>query len=156
MDPKNCLSKGQTIKGEDLETIPFELLSYVPLESELEFQVQRIVDGARNQFDAVKMVFNEKIDRLTKGDELPPGVIKMVKVYIAIKRKLQVGDKFAGRHGNKGVISKVLPIEDMPYLADGTAVDMVLESAGRSFADEHRSNSRSSLGLGGARSWQAT
>jgi DNA-directed RNA polymerase subunit beta len=80
--------------------------------------------------DAVKMVFNEKIDRLTKGDELPPGVIKMVKVYVAIKRKLQVGDKFAGRHGNKGVISKVLPIEDMPYLADGTAVDMVLNPLG--------------------------
>jgi DNA-directed RNA polymerase subunit beta len=127
---EKLLSKGQTIKGEDLETIPFELLSYVPLESELEFQVQRIVDGARNQLDAVKMVFNEKIDRLTKGDELPPGVIKMVKVYVAIKRKLQVGDKFAGRHGNKGVISKVLPIEDMPYLADGTAVDMVLNPLG--------------------------
>ena len=76
------------------------------------------------------MVFNEKIDRLTKGDELPPGVIKMVKVYIAIKRKLQVGDKFAGRHGNKGVISKVLPVEDMPYLADGTPVDMVLNPLG--------------------------
>ncbi len=127
---EKLLSKGQTIKGEDLETIPFELLSYVPLESELEFQVQRIVDGARNQLDAVKMVFNEKIDRLTKGDELPPGVIKMVKVYIAIKRKLQVGDKFAGRHGNKGVISKVLPVEDMPYLADGTPVDMVLNPLG--------------------------
>jgi DNA-directed RNA polymerase subunit beta len=127
---EKLLSKGQTIKGEDLETIPFELLSYVPLDSELEFQVQRVVDGARNQLDAVKLVFNEKIDRLTKGDELPPGVIKMVKVYIAIKRKLQVGDKFAGRHGNKGVISKVLPVEDMPYLADGTPVDMVLNPLG--------------------------
>jgi DNA-directed RNA polymerase subunit beta len=76
------------------------------------------------------MVFNEKIDRLRKGDELPPGVIKMVKVYVAIKRKLQVGDKFAGRHGNKGVVSKVLPVEDMPYLADGTPVDMVLNPLG--------------------------
>jgi DNA-directed RNA polymerase subunit beta len=80
--------------------------------------------------DAVKLVFNEKIDRLRKGDELPPGVIKMVKVYVAIKRKLQVGDKFAGRHGNKGVVSKVLPVEDMPYLADGTPVDMVLNPLG--------------------------
>jgi DNA-directed RNA polymerase subunit beta len=78
----------------------------------------------------VKLVFNEKTDRLSKGDELPPGVIKMVKVYIAIKRKLQVGDKFAGRHGNKGVVSKVLPIEDMPYLEDGTSVDMVLNPLG--------------------------
>jgi DNA-directed RNA polymerase subunit beta len=124
------LSKGQTIKGEDLETIPFELLSYVPLEQDLEYQVQRIIDAARNQLDAIKIVFTEKTDRLSKGDELPPGVIKMVKVYIAIKRKLQVGDKFAGRHGNKGVISKVLPPEDMPYLADGSPVDMVLNPLG--------------------------
>ncbi len=127
---EKLLSKGQDIKGEDLETIPFELLSYIPLDSELEYQVTRIVDAARNQLDAVKMVFNEKMDRLTKGDELPPGVIKMVKVYIAIKRKLQVGDKFAGRHGNKGVVSKVLPSEDMPYLADGSPVDMVLNPLG--------------------------
>ena len=63
---------------------------------------------ARNQLEAIKMVFDEKLDRLTKGDELPPGVIKMVKVYVAIKRKLQVGDKFAGRHGNKGVVSRVI------------------------------------------------
>ncbi len=124
------LQKGQTITSEDLETIPFELLNYVPLESELEYQVSRIIDGARNQLDAVKMVFGEKFDRLKKGDELPPGVIKMVKVYVAIKRKLQVGDKFAGRHGNKGVVSKILPVEDMPYLADGRPVDMVLNPLG--------------------------
>ncbi len=127
---KNLLTKGQEISSEDLESIPFELLSYVPLEQELEFQVTRIIDGARNQLDAVKMVFEEKIDRLKKGDELPPGVIKMVKVYVAIKRKLQVGDKFAGRHGNKGVVSKVLAVEDMPYMADGTPVDMVLNPLG--------------------------
>jgi DNA-directed RNA polymerase subunit beta len=124
------LSKGQNITDADLETIPFELLNYIPLESDLEYQVIRIIDGARNQLDAVKMVFSEKFDRLKKGDELPPGVIKMVKVYVAIKRKLQVGDKFAGRHGNKGVVSKVLPAEDMPYLADGSPVDMVLNPLG--------------------------
>lgn len=127
---QKLLGKGDDIKAEDLETIPFDLLGYVPLESELEFQVQKIIDSARNQLDAVKLIFNEKLDRLKKGDELPPGVIKMVKVYIAIKRKLQVGDKFAGRHGNKGVVSKVLPEEDMPYLADGTPVDMVLNPLG--------------------------
>jgi DNA-directed RNA polymerase subunit beta len=127
---QKLLNKGQDITVADLETIPFELLSYIPLETELEFQVTKIVDSARNQLDAVKMVFNEKIDRLRKGDELPPGVIKMVKVYVAIKRKLQVGDKFAGRHGNKGVVSKVLPVEDMPYLADGSPVDMVLNPLG--------------------------
>src|SRR6201999_1811769 len=74
--------------------------------------------------------FRDKIDRLSKGDELPPGVIKMVKVYIAIRRKLQVGDKMAGRHGNKGVISRILPEEDMPYLQDGTPVDLVLNPLG--------------------------
>lgn len=127
---QKLLNKGQDIAVADLETIPFELLSYIPLETDLEFQVTKIVDSARNQLDAVKLVFNEKIDRLRKGDELPPGVIKMVKVYVAIKRKLQVGDKFAGRHGNKGVVSKVLPVEDMPYLADGSPVDMVLNPLG--------------------------
>jgi DNA-directed RNA polymerase subunit beta len=127
---QKLLNKGQSITAADLETVPFELLSYIPLEQELEYQVSRIVDGARNQLDAVRLVFNEKIDRLRKGDELPPGVIKMVKVYVAIKRKLQVGDKFAGRHGNKGVVSKVLPVEDMPYLTDGTPVDMVLNPLG--------------------------
>jgi DNA-directed RNA polymerase subunit beta len=127
---QKLLSKGQLITDADLETIPFELLNYIPLESDLEYQVIRIIDGARNQLDAVKMVFSEKFDRLKKGDELPPGVIKMVKVYVAIKRKLQVGDKFAGRHGNKGVVSKILPAEDMPYLADGSPVDMVLNPLG--------------------------
>ena len=127
---QKLLNKGQEITSADLETIPFELLTYIPLDQELEFQVTKILDGSRNQLEAVKMVFNEKIDRLKKGDELPPGVIKMVKVYVAIKRKLQVGDKFAGRHGNKGVVSKVLPAEDMPYLADGTPVDMVLNPLG--------------------------
>lgn len=127
---QKLLSKGQNITDADLETIPFELLTYIPLEQDLEYQVSRVIDGARNQLDAVKMVFSEKMDRLRKGDELPAGVIKMVKVYVAIKRKLQVGDKFAGRHGNKGVVSKIMPVEDMPYLADGSPVDMVLNPLG--------------------------
>ncbi len=127
---QKLLEKDAEITEEDLESIPFELLNYIPLEQDLEFQVARINDRARNQLDAVKLVFDEKMDRLRKGDELPPGVIKMVKVYVAIKRKLQVGDKFAGRHGNKGVVSKILPQEDMPYLADGTPVDMVLNPLG--------------------------
>jgi DNA-directed RNA polymerase subunit beta len=127
---QKLLSKGQTVTEADLETIPFELLNYIPLDSDLESQVTRVIDGARNQLDSVKLVFDEKFDRLKKGDELPPGVIKMVKVYVAIKRKLQVGDKFAGRHGNKGVVSKILPEEDMPYLADGRPVDMVLNPLG--------------------------
>ncbi len=127
---QELLSRGQVIKEKDLETIPFKLLSYIPLAPELEEPVFRVTDRGRRQLEAIKMVFDEKIDRLHKGDELPPGIIKTVKVYVAIKRKLQVGDKFAGRHGNKGVISRILPEEDMPYMADGTPVDMVLNPLG--------------------------
>ena len=72
----------------------------------------------------------EQIKKVRKGDELPPGVIKMVKIYVAIKRKLQVGDKMAGRHGNKGVVSRILPEEDMPFLKDGRPVDIVLNPLG--------------------------
>ena len=74
--------------------------------------------------------FNDKLDKLQRGDELLPGVMKMVKVFVAVKRKLQPGDKMAGRHGNKGVISNIVPIEDMPYLEDGTNVDIVLNPLG--------------------------
>jgi DNA-directed RNA polymerase subunit beta len=74
--------------------------------------------------------FEDKVEKLQRGDELPPGVMKMVKVFVAVKRKLQPGDKMAGRHGNKGVISKILPIEDMPHLEDGTSVDVVLNPLG--------------------------
>ena len=83
--------------------------------------------------DSVSLIdkrFENKVEKLQRGDELPPGVLKMVKVFVAVKRKLQPGDKMAGRHGNKGVISKILPIEDMPYLADGTHVDIVLNPLG--------------------------
>ena len=72
----------------------------------------------------------QKKKKLTQGDELPPGVQKMVKVYVAVKRRLQPGDKMAGRHGNKGVVSKIVPVEDMPYMADGTPVDIVLNPLG--------------------------
>ena len=75
-------------------------------------------------------MFEAKSKKLTQGDELPPGVLKMVKVYVAVKRRLQPGDKMAGRHGNKGVISKITPVEDMPHMADGTPVDIVLNPLG--------------------------
>src|SRR5437899_9521885 len=74
--------------------------------------------------------FESKVEKLQRGDELPPGVLKMVKVFVAVKRKLQPGDKMAGRHGNKGVISRILPIEDMPFLEDGTHADIVLNPLG--------------------------
>ena len=79
---------------------------------------------------ACRTRFENKVDKLQRGDELPPGVMKMVKVFVAVKRKLQPGDKMAGRHGNKGVISRIMPIEDMPYLEDGTPVDIVLNPLG--------------------------
>jgi DNA-directed RNA polymerase subunit beta len=93
-------------------------------------QLERLRDGlelTRKEFDKA---FEEKKKKLTQGDELPPGVQKMVKVYVAVKRRLQPGDKMAGRHGNKGVISKIVPVEDMPFMADGTSVDIVLNPLG--------------------------
>ena len=92
------------------------------------------IEALNAQFDAQKRQlehrFEDKVEKVRRGDDLPPGVMKMVKVFVAVKRKLQAGDKMAGRHGNKGVISKVVPVEDMPFLADGTAVDFVLNPLG--------------------------
>ena len=92
------------------------------------------LEAMKKQFEdarkALDRRFEDKVEKLQRGDELPPGVMKMVKVFVAVKRKLQPGDKMAGRHGNKGVISKILPIEDMPHLADGTSVDVVLNPLG--------------------------
>src|SRR5690554_4084547 len=90
-------------------------------------QTKESLEHKRHQFD---LAFEEKRKKLTQGDELPPGVLKMIKVYLAVKRRLQPGDKMAGRHGNKGVVSKITPVEDMPHLADGTPVDIVLNPLG--------------------------
>ncbi|MEC8564814.1 MAG: DNA-directed RNA polymerase subunit beta, partial [Pseudomonadota bacterium] len=96
--------------------------------------VMDYLEGLKAQFDGsineLQARFENKVDKLQRGDELPPGVMKMVKVFVAVKRKLQPGDKMAGRHGNKGVISKINPQEDMPYLEDGTPVDIVLNPLG--------------------------
>jgi len=88
------------------------------------------VERAENRIRVLEQKAEERREDLQKGDELPPGVIKMIKVYVAMKRKLSVGDKMAGRHGNKGVISRILPEEDMPYLPDGTPVEIVLNPLG--------------------------
>jgi DNA-directed RNA polymerase subunit beta len=93
-------------------------------------EAEKVWEGLDERVQLIRGAFERKIARLKKADELPPGVIKMVKVDISIKRKLSVGDKMAGRHGNKGVISRILPEEDMPYLADGTQVDIVLNPLG--------------------------
>ena len=94
----------------------------------------QIVEALNEQYEAQRRAldarFDDKVEKVRRGDDLPPGVMKMVKVFVAVKRKLQPGDKMAGRHGNKGVISKVVPMEDMPFLADGTPVDFVLNPLG--------------------------
>ena len=90
-------------------------------------QAKESLEAKRHQFD---LAFEEKRKKLTQGDELPPGVLKMIKVYLAVKRRLQPGDKMAGRHGNKGVVSRIIPVEDMPHMADGTPVDIVLNPLG--------------------------
>ena len=100
------------------------------------------------QIAVLEKITDEKIAKLRKGDELPPGVIKLVKVYIAMKRKLSVGDKMAGRHGNKGVIARILPEEDMPYLPDGTPVEIVLNPLGVPVPYERRSDSGNAPRLG--------
>ncbi|OVE80708.1 DNA-directed RNA polymerase subunit beta [bacterium K02(2017)] len=97
---------------------------------ELEEQIEESFDDMEDQIDMVAMMYDQKVSKIKKGDELPPGVIKLVKVYIAIKRKIMVGDKMAGRHGNKGVVSNILPEADMPYLQDGSPVDIVLNPLG--------------------------
>ncbi len=125
------LSKGKPITPEVLEAIPqSKWHEIVPADEKAENEVNNILTHLAEQIDLIKVVFDDRINRLKRGDELPPGVIKMVKVYIAMKRKVSVGDKMAGRHGNKGVISRILPEEDMPYLQDGTPVDIVLNPLG--------------------------
>jgi DNA-directed RNA polymerase subunit beta len=128
---KMLLTKGKEITDEDLDQLPMSYWSEIRVDNpSAEAELDRIVESTSGQVKLIKELFEDKIEKLRGGDELPPGVIKMVKVFVAIKRKLQVGDKMAGRHGNKGVISRILPEEDMPYLEDGTPVDVVLNPLG--------------------------
>lgn len=126
------IAKGKKITESLLNQMPVEKINEISCEgsSEIEDQVSEIIEDMQDQIDMIHMSYDQKVSRLKKGDELPPGVIKLVKVYVAIKRKMQVGDKVAGRHGNKGVISMILPEEDMPYMADGRPVDVVLNPLG--------------------------
>ena len=126
---KALLSKDAKIEAAQLDEIPRKYWGKIEVERNKD-KIDAVVSGLVDQISGVKQGLQQKIDKLGKGDELPPGVIKMVKVYVAIKRKLQVGDKMAGRHGNKGVVSRILPEEDMPYLPDGTPVDIVLNPLG--------------------------
>jgi DNA-directed RNA polymerase subunit beta len=126
---KTLIAKGKKLNEEILSGVPRKYWGKIPLETGQD-RIADILDSLGTQQNLVEEAFNEKIDRLSKGDELPPGVIKMVKLFVAIKRKVSVGDKMAGRHGNKGVISRILPEEDMPFLQDGTPVDIVLNPLG--------------------------
>ncbi len=128
---KVLIAKGDEVTEAFVDGVPLSFLADLKLDDpERESEVTRVVANTMAQVESLKVRFQDKISRLTSGDDLPPGMIKMVKVLVAIKRKLQVGDKMAGRHGNKGVISCILPEEDMPYLEDGTPVDMVLNPLG--------------------------
>jgi DNA-directed RNA polymerase subunit beta len=125
------IGKDEVLTKEALDAVPFEYLRDIQVGDEsVQEQLNKVVVRTGQLINNKRAHLNEKIKRLKEGDELAPGIIKMVKVFIAIKRKIQVGDKVAGRHGNKGVLSRVLPQEDMPYLADGTPVDMVLNPLG--------------------------
>jgi DNA-directed RNA polymerase subunit beta len=128
---KVLCAKGQKVDSALLDEIPIRYWPEVQTEgSKGENRLQQVALQLEEELKVIDALYKDKISKLTKGDELPPGVIKMVKVYIAIKRKLSVGDKMAGRHGNKGVVSRILPVEDMPYMADGTPVDIVLNPLG--------------------------
>ncbi|MFH1480019.1 MAG: DNA-directed RNA polymerase subunit beta [Pseudomonadota bacterium] len=122
----------KTISKEDVDRIPVAGWSGSDLDASMDLieKMEAIIENFIQRIAKVDRVFNDRIERLSLGDDLAPGVIKMVKVYVAVKRKLSVGDKLAGRHGNKGVLSRILPVEDMPYFSDGTPVDIILNPLG--------------------------
>ncbi len=124
--------KGQKIERAWLDELDWDELTKVKVKEDdgLSANIRRIAEVANEAVEFLRSEHQLKVERVQRGDDLPPGVIKMVKVYVAVKRKLSVGDKMAGRHGNKGVVSRVLPEEDMPYLPDGTPVEMVLNPLG--------------------------
>src|SRR5579884_2772654 len=130
---KRLLTKGNILDRETIERIStrnLKRIKYADKDPRVNEQIDEIEEMTSRQIDVLRKITNEKIGKLQKGDELPPGVIKLVKCYVAMKRKLSVGDKMAGRHGNKGVIARILPEEDMPYLQDGTPVEIVLNPLG--------------------------
>ena len=125
-------NKNQVFTEADVDSLTITKWMAVPIVNgeDIPDKIHKIKEDLDKHVNLIKMIFDEKIEKIKQGDELPPGVIKMVKVNLAVKRKLAVGDKMAGRHGNKGVLSRILPIEDMPYLSDGRAVDIVLNPLG--------------------------
>jgi DNA-directed RNA polymerase subunit beta len=130
---KRLLTKGTTLTRDVIEKISTRNLKRLRLadqDAQLIEKIDEIEEMTSRQIDVLRKITEDRKEKLKKGDELPPGVIKLVKTYIAMKRKLSVGDKMAGRHGNKGVIARIVPEEDMPYLPDGTPVEIVLNPLG--------------------------
>ena len=130
---KRLLTKGVELTREIIEKISTRNLKRLKLNEKdplLIEKIEEIEEMTSRQIDVLRKITEERKEKLKKGDELPPGVIKLVKVYIAMKRKLSIGDKMAGRHGNKGVIARIVPQEDMPYMPDGTPVEIVLNPLG--------------------------
>jgi len=130
---KRLLTKGVELTREIIEKISTRNLKRLKLNEKdplLIEKIEEVEEMTSRQIDVLRKITEERKDKLKKGDELPPGVIKLVKVYIAMKRKLSIGDKMAGRHGNKGVIARIVPQEDMPYMPDGTPVEIVLNPLG--------------------------
>ena len=126
-------TKGTALSAELLHELPYSAIMRTRISGrsrELEQELRHLEERTERQVEVIRQMFEEKKEKIRRGDELPPGVIKLVKVYVAMKRKLSVGDKMAGRHGNKGVIARVLPEEDMPHLPDGTPVEIVLNPLG--------------------------
>jgi DNA-directed RNA polymerase subunit beta len=124
------LEKGTPLDQDVMGKMSSKDLVKIPVKDVDPVEMQEIEDSSRDQIHILKTMMNDKIEKLKKGDDLAPGVIKLVKVFVAMKRKLQVGDKMAGRHGNKGVVSNIVPEEDMPYLDDGTPCELILNPLG--------------------------
>jgi len=130
---ERLLKKGTDLTQDILQEMPYSTMVRLKIatdDAQLEDELRDLEERTERQVEVIKNLFEEKKEKIRRGDELPPGVIKLVKVYVAMKRKLSVGDKMAGRHGNKGVIARILPEEDMPYLPDGTPVEIVLNPLG--------------------------
>src|SRR5882672_11289239 len=130
---ERLLKKGTVLTTDVLQEMPYEAMVRLKIatdDTRLEDDLKDLEERTERQVEVIRNLFEEKKEKIRRGDELPPGVIKLVKVYVAMKRKLSVGDKMAGRHGNKGVIARILPEEDMPYLPDGTPVEIVLNPLG--------------------------
>ncbi len=128
---KVILKKGEVFTRDKVIALSFDRLQEIKFgNEELEARVKKLVESKENQVELIHIIYEDKINKIKKGDELPPGVIKTIKVYVAMKRKVAVGDKISGRHGNKGIVSVILPEEDMPFTEEGTPIDIVLNPLG--------------------------